>query len=513
MHSDYQQKPLPFRKVVPANQRVRDLLAPPNRGALILAPAIVVAAAGIGFAGIVLGQLASAFVLATPALLALVVLLTTRSDRLMAAILVVTVIFVDFYQAFGLPLHQPVVGVALALVLLAVLFLAQSEEVPWVSPRLVAFWALLLVLTALAIPRGGQIPQTIEYFVTIFGTGAVMYCVGTQVTRSYANLQLLLTFLMFLAMFIAVHTIIQGLTGRFLFETAAQAEYLVSKGNFDLYTGSTVTRAGSFLENPDWNGVYVAISLFFTAGLIFAKTASRSVRALAAFTCALLLVALLFTFTTASWISAGFGFLIFVAVFLPGRYRWWTLLLSAVGFAAIALLFSKKFHLLLQHAFSGTDVTTRLGAWETALRVIETHPLTGIGMAYTLYLERSAAYRVPLETTLLAQPHNSYLELAAFAGIPVLTAFLLLLFLMFREAWRTYQRTSKQFQPMVGGVITGLIVLSINSLFIDAWTLPPFICIGCLLFGAVTSRGLEGSMGRAEVARREVREVVEENRG
>ena len=261
--------------------------------------------------------------------------------------------------------------------------------------------------------------------------------------------------------------------------------------------------------NPDLNGVFLAISLFFTAGLIFAKTASRSIRALAAFTCTLLLVALLFTFTTASWLSAGCGFLIFVAVFLPGRYRWWTLLLSAVGVAAIALVFSRTFHLLLQHAVSGDDATSRLGGWETALNIIEAHPLTGIGMAYTLYEQRSPAYLAPLETKLLGHPHNSYLELAAFAGIPVLIAFLLLLFLMFRAAWRTYQRTDRQFQPLVGGVITGLIVLSINSFFINGWTWPPFICMGCLLFGAVTSRGLEGSMGgKAEV----VGSNVEENR-
>jgi O-antigen ligase len=247
--------------------------------------------------------------------------------------------------------------------------------------------------------------------------------------------------------------------------------------------------------NPDLNGVYLAISLFFAAGLIFAKTTSRFVRALAALTCTLLLVALLFTFTTASWISAGCGFLIFVAVFLPTRYRWWTLLLSAIGVAAIAVVFSEKFSLLIQHALSGNDASQRLGGWETALRIIVTHPLTGIGMAYTLYKERSAAYRAPLETVLLGHPHNSYLELAAFAGLPVLIAFLLLLFLMFREAWRTYHRTDRQFQPLVGGVITGLIVLSINSLFIAGWTWPPFMCMGYLLFGAVTSRGLEECIG------------------
>jgi O-antigen ligase len=258
------------------------------------------------------------------------------------------------------------------------------------------------------------------------------------------------------------------------------------------------------------NGVYVAVSLFFTAGLVFAKSASRSVRALAVLTCTLLLLALLFTFTTASWISAGCGFLIFVAVFLPGRSRWWALLLSIVGAAAIALVLKDKFSLLLQHALSGNDATSRLGAWETALRIIVTHPLTGIGMSYTLYLERSAPYRAPLETVLLGHPHDSYLELAALAGVPVLIAFLLLLFAMFRDAWRAYRRTDRQFQPVVGGVITGLIVLSINSFFINGWTWPPFVCMGFLLFGAITSRGLEGSMGgKAEVAGNE----LEENRG
>jgi hypothetical protein len=482
--------------VLPESKRLSDLLRPQNRGAVLLAPAIAMAAVAIGIAGIVLGQLTYAFEVAIPALLAIVVLLTTRSYRLLAVIIVFTVIFIDFYQLFGLPLHQPVVGIALAVVLIAVLFLTQSDDVPWVPLRHVAFWALLLFLAALAIPRGGSVAQTVEYFVTIFGTGAVMYCVGTQVTRSYAHLQLLLTLLMLIAMLIAVHTIIQGATGRFLFLTDKQAGYLASVSNFQLSEGSSVTRAGSFLLNPDWNGVFLAMSLFFTAGLIFSGTASRAVRTLAAVTCALLLVALLFTFTTASWLAAGVGFLIFVAVFLPGRFRWWTLLLTALGVAAIAVGLRKKVLLLLQHATAGHEVTLRLGAWETALHIIATHPLTGIGMAYTLYLERSVPYRSPLETTLLAHPHDSYLELAAFAGIPVLIAFLLLLFFMFREAWRTYARADRRFQPLVGGVITSLIVLSINSIFINGWTLPPFMCLGWLLFGAITSRGL--TKGKAE---------------
>jgi hypothetical protein len=64
---------------------------------------------------------------------------------------------------------------------------------------------------------------------------------------------------------------------------------------------------------------------------------------------------------------------------------------------------------------------------------------------------------------------------------------------MFRDAIRAYRVTPTRYQPLIGGLITALVVLSVNSFFINGWTLPPFACIGWLLFGAITSRALLAS--------------------
>jgi O-antigen ligase len=453
---------------------------------------IGVIALALGIALSALGRSSLSALLAVPAALAILLLICLRQYLLLAALVVFVAIFIDFYQFVGLPLHEPVAALLLAFVVLAILFFTQSERTPWISLRHLIPWAALLVLAALAIPRGGSLSQTVSYYVTIFGIAIVVYCLGTQVSRSYRDLQFLLLLLILLASFIALHTLIQGVTGKFLFATAAQSDYLSSVSGFQL-AGSSASRAGSFLLNPDWNGLFLAVSLFLAAGMLFADAASRVVRGAAAIACALILLALLFTFTTASWLAAGAGFVIFVSVFLPKKYRLRTLVVAGAGLLIGVIIFARESRLLLQHATATGEYTLRLGAWETALRIILTHPLTGIGMAYTLYLDRAEAYRSPLQTQQLAHPHNSYLELAAFAGIPVLAAFLLLLFLAFRTAWRTYHATDARYQPLIGGVITGLIVLSVNSLFINGWTLPPFACLGWLLMGAITSRALLAS--------------------
>jgi len=434
---------------------------------------------------------------ALPALLALALLFVLRRYVLLAGVTVVAAIFLDFYQALGRPLHEPVVALALALAVVGFLFLIQSEETPWVPLRHLRFWAVLLVVAALAIPRGGSLSQTVSYYVTILATGLAMYALGTQITRSYSDLRWLLTLLTAVAAFIALHSIVQGVTGKFLFATAHQTDYLSAVAGFHL-AGATVTRAGSFLLNPDWNGLYLAMSLFPAAGLIFTG-ATRAWRLFAAVTCGLLLLALLFTFTTASWLAAGVGFGFFFFLGVPKRYRWWTLGGLVFGMLIIGLVFLKEVRLLYAHATASNETTLRLGAWETALRIIRAYPLTGIGMGYNLYLDRSERFRVALQTQALAHPHNSYLELAAFAGIPVLLAFLALLSVMAVDVSRAWRHAARAQKPLFGSVIAALLVLSVNSFFINGWTLPPFVCLGWLLVGAITSRALQAA--QAEAAR------------
>lgn len=453
---------------------------------------LVTAAVGSLLIGLLLAALAQldfAVVFVFPALLVIILLIGFRQYIALTGVVVCIAILVDFYEIFGLPLHEPVVAITLASLLIAIIFFFQSAERPWISLRHLQVWALLLALTGLAVVRGGSLVATVPYFVTIIVTSIVMYCLGTQVIRTYRGLYTLNNTLMIIATFIAVHTIVQAATGRFLLVTQRETNYLSSVYGFNL-ANSSVTRAGSFLLNPDWNGIFLAMMLFVAVGALVTDASSRYMRLAAGIAVLLIVIALLFTFTTASWLSAVVAAALFVCVFVPRRYRWWTVG-AIVGLALlIGAGFNRQARLLVAHAMSGNDVKVRFGAWETALRIILHYPLTGIGMGYKLYFARSEVYRVPLQTQPLVQPHNSYLELAAFAGLPVLLAFVALLALMFHDAIHTYRVTDPRYQPLVGGAITALVALTVNSFFIDGWTLAPFACLGWLLFGAITSRAL-----------------------
>src|SRR5262249_60984238 len=74
---------------------------------------------------------------------------------------------------------------------------------------------------------------------------------------------------------LAMHSFIEALTGAFLFNTPALDTYLLTYGSFSL-PGLQLTRAGSFLLNPDWNGVFMAMMAFVRLGLFSSATSSRS---------------------------------------------------------------------------------------------------------------------------------------------------------------------------------------------------------------------------------------------
>jgi O-antigen ligase len=150
-------------------------------------------------------------------------------------------------------------------------------------------------------------------------------------------------------------------------------------------------------------------------------------------------------------------------------------------------VFPLEINLLVQHAANPAGLLLRRGAWQTAMNIIAAYPLTGIGLGMKNYLQRAEAYRVPAEYTPLAHPHNSYLELGAMAGLPVLLVFLALLLFALWQAWRNWKQANAGMRCLLGGGIAAIVALSVNSLSINAWTLPPIATIGWLVLGSIAS--------------------------
>jgi O-antigen ligase len=216
--------------------------------------------------------------------------------------------------------------------------------------------------------------------------------------------------------------------------------------------------------------------------------------------CAFILVGLLYTYSTASWLATAVGIVVFIVLLGSGSARAGVLGLAGAGFLAILALFPSEVSLLVTHASQSREVTLRVGLWETALNVIRAFPWTGVGFGLYTYPLRAEPYRVPAQYRPYAQPHNSYLELAAMGGLPVLALFVAILAFGLWLALRNRARLPARNRALYASAIAAVLTLSANALTINAWTLAPLATLGWLILGSVASPALTESslVGDAE---------------
>ncbi len=108
-------------------------------------------------------------------------------------------------------------------------------------------------------------------------------------------------------------------------------------------------------------------------------------------------------------------------------------------------------------------------------------------MGLQAYMLRAEPYRVPEQYRPLAHPHNSYLELGAMAGLPVLVTFVAFILFALWQALRNWALVNVRQRALLGSGIAVVIVLSTNSLSVNVWTLPPLAAFGWVILGSVSS--------------------------
>jgi len=421
---------------------------------------------GTAFWGLVIGTLIIA------------VLIIFRQDEVAANAVIAASIVLDWY------LHIGFVALLIALVLLLVFFLGRSSRYPWVQPRALWLWFLFLVLFIFAAIRGSLSTYETLYYYNYISFGAfIMFWLGTVIARNVTSARRFFKVLAGFGTLIAIHAIIQAITGIFLFWSPLNNNYYASLSNFILIPGLDTQRIGSFLLNPDWAGPFFAFVLFIALGL-FVESKTLPEKFLYLFEVFLMVVALLFTYTYGAIIGAGIGVIFLIA--LIGRMSYRILLSVTLSLFAVAVVvfFSYQLYLL---QLRPEDSLIRFGAWQTALRIIGTFPLTGIGLGLNNYLVRADPYRVPAQYIPLGHPLNSYLELAANGGLPLLLVFIALLMLAMWLTLRNWKRADIQTRALLAGCIAAVISLSIDSLTSNIWTNPPLATLGWLVLGVTSS--------------------------
>jgi len=436
------------------------------------------------FLGLVIGifsPVSSAVVMGT-LITAIIILL--RLDELTVTLIVVVHLLIDSYLGFDV--YQ--VALLMALVLLSACYLGRYADHPWTRPRSMWLWVLFLILNIYPTINGGafKLTNSIAFYLNLILSAFIMFWLGNIIAKDISAVRRVFQLLSLLAALIAIHTIIEATTGRFLFETAQAEANLSQYSNFPI-VGAGVSRAGSFIGNPDGDGAFLATSFFLPLGLCIASKQvwAKMVYLLEAL---LILLALMFTYSTGSWIAVLVGIVAFM--FLMRRIRYVVLLLMLIVTLAIIAftVFPSQIAAQLYHANSQRSFSVHLGNWQTAVRVIEAYPLFGVGLGDQVYIVRAEPFRVPAQDSPSVEPDNSYLQWGAIAGIPVMLVFLILLGCVFWFSWRNLLTKDIRYRLLLGGGTAALIALSINSLVVDGWTDSGGIeYLGWLIAGIVAS--------------------------
>ena len=440
------------------------------------------------FLGVAISSFNPMYGVAAAGALIIGIIVQFRWDELMVVLIIVVHVLVDWYLAFRL------VSVLMGLALLFVCYLWRSTDHPWVEPRPIWLWGLFLTLTIYPAIKGAlDLYDADTYYPSLVLSAFMMFWLGNIIAKDISAVRRVFQLLAVFALFIAIHTIIEATTGKFLFESARAEATIAQSSNYQLVqnglqiVGASVSRSGSFFGHPNGNGTFLAFAFCLPLGL-FIESKQLWAKMIYLLEMLLILLALMFTYSTGAWIALLAGMLAFVIFVGQIRYSVLLLMLIALLTVIVFTVFPSQLALQLSHASANNESSLHLAGWQTAVRVIEASPLFGVGLGGQAYMLGSNPYMVPAQLVPLLEPDNSYLQWGAMAGIPVMLVFLLLQGYVFWFSWRIWRAIDVRYRPLVGAGIVALIALTVNSLSADGWTDPGGMAsLGWLIAGLVTS--------------------------
>lgn len=410
----------------------------------------------------------------------MILLLLFHLDHLVAVLIIAVHIYFDFYLGWG------IVGLLVSLLLIAIFFFRRSSQHPWVMPRFLWLWFLLLIIAIFPATHGISMLDSLYYYLTVIAGAFVFFWLGTTLIRTGADVLQLFKWLAHLGTGIALIALIQVITGTLLFGSSRYDVYLLSVGNYQLGSATGIYRIGAFFVNPDSCGGFLSLIFLIPLALFTYCTFFRE-KMLYLIEMLILLFALLFTYSTESWLAVCGGLVCFFVLVGRNRYRFLMLLITASIGMLMVILVPGQISLQLQHAIAPNELALRMGAWQTGLQVIHALPLTGLGLGRYVYIQRAEPYRVMAQYRPLDHPHDAYLELAALGGIPLAAVFGITLLYALWQAWRNWMHADANTRALLGGGIASAVALSCYSISDAGWTLAPLLAIGWLVLGAVSS--------------------------
>jgi len=217
--------------------------------------------------------------------------------------------------------------------------------------------------------------------------------------------------------------------------------------------GHAVT--GSF-ENPNSLGAYLVYCLPAFIALVYWKWKNKAMAAVVFFTCIILSVSILLTFSRGGWLGFLIGLLGMIVLFEKKKFP----TLIFVGFLSTVCLFS-PFIKRVMFSFSSTGDSQRYVIWQGAIDMIKENPFLGKGLGtFMNYFDQYVS------NIGIFYAHNCYLQMWAESGIFTLIVFLSLTGLVVYRGVRISLKNKKdEFGILLGGLTAGTFGFLVASFF------------------------------------------------
>lgn len=205
-------------------------------------------------------------------------------------------------------------------------------------------------------------------------------------------------------------------------------------------------------------------------------------------------VAFILTQARGPWLGAGvalilIGMLLREKVFIHKKTVIFCLLIILILVLALSPLYVERIKTILDPKWPSNY--ERLLIWQSTLKMIKDYPLTGVGLGQFIPIYNNK-YLSPLsQDHYHFHAHNSFLMLAAESGIPVLIAFLYLLFQIFR---RLITNTKAHPRGALVGILGVFVAITLSSL------------VDCFLWASYLARTLWLLVGLSIYGNRQVEE-------
>jgi O-antigen ligase len=338
-------------------------------------------------------------------------------------------------------------------------------------PRLhPAHWAFAAFVVFVALSTFGPVQNSVQLHETVYWASlAVVFYAVTTGLESRRDTRLLLGAL--------------GLS--ILIEASLTLYEYVDRwsSRFSLLHGAIVyPLPKATLHHPNAVAQFLVLGGFALVALLLAE--HNRVRQTGFVVVAIALLALVVTFSRASWIAFAAGTAVFL---LERRTRRPALVLGVVvgaGAAVLALavggaIGSRITSLFATDSYGLSHFRTEL--WRRAVTIAGDHPFTGLG---TFRATGDYAGRFDVAT----HPHNLFLGVAVFFGIPAAVALALVVLDSARASWAGFRRMVGDRRLRELGCLALLVALVVNGVFEYPFWSPPLTALVVIVLAVAAAR-------------------------